>query len=256
MLGMLTLRWGSATDVGRVRQLNEDSLLTTPTLFVVADGMGGHAAGEVASDLAVTEFRRLAEFSALRPEDIAAAIWRANEHIVTAGTEHGDQFGMGTTLTGLGVVTADGSDRWAVFNVGDSRVYRFADGLLTQLTVDHSAVQELVEAGQLSRDAARTHPRRNVVTRSLGSDPAPQADVWVFPPVIGDRFLVCSDGLTNELDDVDIALVLRDAADPEVAAQELVLRANQAGGHDNITTVVVDLVAAAEAADAEAVATG
>ena len=247
---MLTLRWGSATDVGRVRQLNEDSLLTAPTLFVVADGMGGHAAGEVASDLAVTEFRRLSEFSALRPEDIAAAIGRANEHSVTAGTEHGDQFGMGTTLTGIGVVTVGGNDQWAVFNVGDSRVYRFADGQLTQLTVDHSAVQELVEAGQLSRDAARTHPRRNVVTRSLGSDPAPQADVWVFPPVIGDRFLVCSDGLTNELEDVDIALVLRDAADPEVAAQELVLRANQAGGHDNITTVVVDLVAGADAADA------
>src|SRR3954465_8978037 len=141
---MLTLRWGTATDVGRVRTLNEDSLLAAPTLFVVADGMGGHAAGEVASRLAVTEFARLAEQAAFRADDLAETVQRANEHILSEGAERGDRYGMGTTLTGVGVVTGEDGEKLAVFNVGDSRVYRLSDGRLEQLTVDHSAVQELV----------------------------------------------------------------------------------------------------------------
>jgi PPM family protein phosphatase len=240
---MLTLKWGSATDVGRLRELNEDSLFAASPLFVVADGMGGHAAGEVASALVAAEFARIAELSPLHTEDITAAIWRVNEDIVVAGIERLDRYGMGTTVTGLGVVTAGGADHWAVFNVGDSRVYRFADGYLTQLTLDHSEVQELISAGRLERAAARLHPLRNVVTRSLGSQPAPVPDLWVLPPVVGDRFLVCSDGLTNELEDPDIAKVLLDVADPQAAAAELIRQANEAGGRDNITTVVVDLVA-------------
>lgn len=245
---MLTVRWGSATDVGRVRKLNQDSLLACPTVFAVADGMGGHAAGEVASELAIAELRRLAEAAPVTAEELTGAIRNANEHIVASGAEHRDQFGMGTTLTGIAVVSADGSDQWAVFNVGDSRVYRFADGTLSQLTVDHSAVQELVQAGRLSPDDARHHPRRNVVTRSLGSDPAPAADVWVLPPATGDRFLVCSDGLTSELEDADIAAVLREVSDPEQAAGELVRRANEAAGRDNVTVVVLELVSVIEPA--------
>jgi serine/threonine protein phosphatase PrpC len=248
---MLTLHWGSASDVGRMRRLNEDNFWVSDTLFVVADGMGGHAAGEVASDIAVSEFRRIAELTPLHTEDITTAIWRANEQIVEAGAERGDRFGMGTTLTGIGVVSAGGSDHWAVFNVGDSRVYRFAGGMLSQLTVDHSEVQELVTAGQLLREEARFHPRRNVVTRSLGSDPAPAADVWVFPPVVGDRFLICSDGLTGELDDPEIAQILHDVRDPQGAAVELVRRANAAGGRDNVTTVVVDLRAVTQTTDVD-----
>ncbi|MDQ1745479.1 MAG: family protein phosphatase [Pseudonocardiales bacterium] len=243
---MLTLRWGSATDVGRVRTLNEDSVLAVPGLFVVADGMGGHAAGEVASRLAVAEFARLAERAPggvqLSAEDLTETVRRANEHILTAGAERGDRYGMGTTLTGVGVVGVEQGEQLAVFNVGDSRVYRFAGGRLEQLTVDHSAVQELVDAGRLSAQAARTHPRRNVVTRSLGSDPGPAPDLWLVQPAAGDRYLVCSDGLTGELEDPAIAELLAANADPQAAADQLIGQALAAGGNDNVTAVVLDVL--------------
>jgi protein phosphatase len=239
---MLTLNWGSATDVGRVRNQNEDSLWASESLFLVADGMGGHAAGEVASGLAVTEIGRIAESSPLQAEDITIAIWRANEAILRAGHERGDRFGLGTTVTGVAVVSAEGDDQWAVFNVGDSRVYRFIEGQLSQVTVDHSEVQELVTAGHLRPEEARFHPRRNVVTRSLGSDPPPIADLWVLRPRAGDRFLVCSDGLTGELEDAEIEQLLAEFSDPQEAADALVRAANAAGGHDNVTAIVVDLV--------------
>jgi protein phosphatase len=251
---VLTLHWGSATDVGRVRDHNEDSLWVSDTLFVVADGMGGHAAGEVASELAVAEFRKLADQVPLRVEDVVAAIGYANEQIIRAGAERGDRFGMGTTLTGVGVVAAGDRDQWAVFNVGDSRVYRFADGLLSQLTVDHSEVQELVSAGRLRREEARSYARRNVVTRSLGSEPPPEPDVWVRTPHAGERFLICSDGLTGELDDAEIGQVLFEVDDPQAAASELVSRANAAGGSDNATVVVVDVIAVSPASEPESVA--
>jgi protein phosphatase len=238
---MLTVHCGSATDVGRVRSLNEDSLWVSDGLFVVADGMGGHAAGEVASALAVAALSALAGLRPMRAEDITKAIWRANTRILEAGYARGDRFGMGTTVTGLGVVSVGAGEHWAVFNVGDSRVYRFAGGMLSQLTVDHSEVEELVAAGRLRREEARVHPRRNVVTRSLGSDPAPVADIWVFPPTVGDRFLICSDGLTTEVEDADIARTLHDVRDPQAAAERLVHQANEAGGHDNVTAIVVDL---------------
>jgi protein phosphatase len=247
---MLTLRWGSATDVGRVRELNEDSLLAVPGLFVVADGMGGHAAGEVASQLAVTEFARLAEQAPVRAEDLAATVRQANEHILSAGAERGDRYGMGTTLTGVGVVGAEQAgqgEQLAVFNVGDSRVYRLTGGQLEQLTVDHSAVQELVDAGRLTAQAARSHPRRNVVTRSLGSNPGPAPDLWLVQPAAGDRFLVCSDGLTGELEDPAIAELLEANPDPQAAADQLVSQALAAGGHDNVTVVVLDVLEVFEA---------
>jgi protein phosphatase len=123
-------------------------------------------------------------------------------------------------------------------------VYRFTGGTLVQVTVDHSAVEEMVAAGHIAREQARHHPRRNVVTRSLGSYPAPDADVWVLDPVVGDRFLICSDGLTGELDDPEIAQVLATEQDPQAAADRLVSQARQAGGADNITTIVVALASA------------
>ncbi|MGX7679707.1 PP2C family protein-serine/threonine phosphatase [Jatrophihabitans sp. DSM 45814] len=239
---MLALKWGSATDVGRLRDRNEDNLWVSPSLLVVADGMGGHAAGEVASELAVSELAALSDLDSLHAEDITAAIWRANDRILRAGQERGDRYGLGTTLTGLAVVSADGADQWAVFNVGDSRVYRFLNGVLNQLTMDHSEVQELVNAGEIRSEDARVHPRRNVVTRSLGSDPAPVVDIWLFPPTTGDRFLICSDGLTTELGDSEISQILSDNDDPQAAADELIRLANAAGGRDNITAIVVDLV--------------
>ena len=134
-----------------------------------------------------------------------------------------------------------GLDHWVVFNVGDSRVYRLANDALAQVTVDHSEVTELVAAGEISAKSARTHPHRNVVTRSLGTDPAPNPDLWVFPPTAGERFLICSDGLTLELDDTVITDVLTTESDAQRAAETLVQRAVSAGGRDNVTAIVVDL---------------
>jgi len=237
---MISVQWGSATDAGRVREINEDSYLVAPSVFVVADGMGGHAAGEVASAIAVGEFRALAEKPELRTEEIAEAIARANQQILDSGTKHDTRKGMGTTLAGLGVVRAGGSAHWAVFNVGDSRVYHYVHGELHQVSVDHSEVQELISAGYITPEEAKTHPDRNVVTRSLGTDPAPVPDIWVFPPVAGERFLICSDGLPRELEDGEIEQILHRETIAQEAANALVTRAVEAGGHDNITVVVID----------------
>jgi protein phosphatase len=233
------LRWGAATDVGRVRGHNEDSMLVEPTVFVVADGMGGHAAGEVASGLAVDTLREVAHLPELTSDDIVAALAEANERILRSVESHPQQAGMGTTVTGLAVVTHEGFRRWAVFNVGDSRVYRYADGELSQVTVDHSEVQELVDAGLISPEAAARHPLRNLLTRALGSEDLSQVDLWELPLQPGDCWLVCSDGLTGELDDAEVARFLGSADDPQRTAEALVAAAVDAGGHDNVTAVVV-----------------
>jgi protein phosphatase len=223
----LVVRVGAATDVGRVRGHNEDNLLADRTVFAVADGMGGHAAGEVASGIAVDTLRGLAEAPVRRREDLVEALSLANRRILESVARHPEQSGMGTTATGLAVVNAGGSDHWAVFNVGDSRVYRYVDGLLRLVTVDHSEVRELIDAGLITEAEAARHPLRNVVTRSLGSDPAPTPDVWVFPPHPGERFVICSDGLSGELALERIA--------------ELVAAAVEAGGRDNVSVIVVAL---------------
>lgn len=239
---MLTLKWGAATDVGRSRTLNEDRFVAKGRLFAVADGMGGHAAGEVASELAISEVSSLAGRTELHPDDLSAAISAAHDHIVAAGSARRDRYGMGTTLTGLALVSAGGKTQWAVFNVGDSRVYRWSDGTLRQLTTDHSEVEVLIAAGYLRREQARNYPRRNVVTRALGSETEPEADIRLVPAVDGDRFLVCSDGLTGEIDDAELALLLAVDTDPQLVADELVRRANEYGGHDNITVIVLDVI--------------
>ncbi len=240
-LPVLTLRVGAATDVGRVRDHNEDSALAEGGIFVVADGMGGHAAGEVASGIAVDVLRELADRDDLTAAEVKRQVALANERILGAVADQPDQRGMGTTVAGIALVTAGGSDHWAVFNVGDSRVYRVIDGRLTQITVDHSEVRELMDAGVITAAEARTHPLRNVVTRSLGTDAQADPDVWVFPPFAGERFVICSDGLTNELTDDEIAEVLAELDEPQEAAEELVRNAVQAGGRDNVTVVVVAL---------------
>jgi protein phosphatase len=236
------LRWGSATDVGLVREQNEDALWAGDGLFAVADGMGGRLAGEVASALAIEQLRDHARGGVGPTATLVEAVGGANQAIVESGSQSGARRGMATTLTGLSLVAGP---RWAVFNVGDSRVYRWADHQLAQLTVDHSAVQEMVAAGFLDADEARTHPRRNVVTRALGAVPSPDVDVWELPITPGERFLVCSDGLTTELSDHEIAEALTSEADPQAAAEQLVALALQAGGHDNITVVVVDVAESA-----------
>ncbi len=237
----LTLRVGAATDTGRVRDHNEDSALAEGGVFVVADGMGGHAAGEVASGIVIETMRELVARDDLTSEDIPRQLLAANTRILDAVRSHPEQKGMGTTATGLVLVAAGGSDHWVVFNVGDSRVYRWIDGTLTQMTVDHSEVQELVDAGVITDAEARVHPARNVVTRSLGTDYAYQPDTWVLPPYAGERFVICSDGLTNEVSDERLGEILQENPDPQAASEELVRAAVEAGGRDNVTVVVVSL---------------
>lgn len=237
----LAVRVGVATDVGRVREHNEDGVFARGSMFVVADGMGGHAAGEVASGLTVAALGELARRTDLAVADIIAQVEQANIRILRSAAQDPQQHGMATTVTGVALVVVGGSHHWAVFNLGDSRVYRFIDGQLSQVTVDHSEVQELVEAGYLTVEQAKVHPLRHTVTRSLGREPLPPVDTWVFPPCPGERFVVCSDGLTNELDDPEIAEILAAGADPQTTAQHLVNRAVDRGGRDNVTVVVVEL---------------
>ena len=241
---MIRFSHGAATSVGRVRQVNEDRFLAVPPLFVVADGMGGHGSGDVASTIAIEEMSACAALRPLFTEAVLTALEHANRHII----ERDKASRMGTTVTGLAGLEADGGDQLMVFNIGDSRVYRLADHRLEQLTVDHSEVQELVLAGVITREQARTHPRRNVVTRALGSASGQRPDHWLLSAVTGDRYLVCSDGLFSELPD-DAILPLLAAGAPQQAADTLVAAACDAGGHDNVTVVVVDIDAGDDAAD-------
>jgi protein phosphatase len=227
---------GAATSTGRVRRVNEDSYLAAPPLFAVADGMGGHDAGEVASAVAIDVLARYARGGPLSVDAVLAALDDANRAVIGRDEAHR----MGTTVTGLASLVTPAGSQLMVFNVGDSRVYRLAGGQFGQLTVDHSEVQELVLAGAITPEQARTHPRRNIVTRALGSDFVVRPDHWLLPPLAGDRYLVCSDGLTGELTDEEILPLLL-ADDPQQAAAALVAAADEAGGHDNTTVIVVDV---------------
>lgn len=239
VLGVRPVRtsWGSATDRGLVRSVNEDALLAFPPVFLVADGMGGHDAGDVASRLAVEEFAQLAGRPTTGADEVHGCFTRTAERI----REALDGRPCGTTVAGVAVTEHEGSAYWLVFNVGDSRVYRYADGQLRQISVDHSVVQEMLDRGEITPDEARRHPERHVLTRALGSGPLPEPDYWLLPAGPHDRLLVCSDGLTGELDDDLIAQVLAELADAQDAAQRLVELAVEAGGHDNVSTVVVDV---------------
>jgi protein phosphatase len=233
---MIRFSYGAATSMGRVRQVNEDSYLAVPPLFVVADGMGGHGSGDLASRIAIEEMSACVALRPLFAEAVLTALEHANRHII----ERDEASRMGTTATGLAALETAGGDHLMVFNIGDSRVYRLSGGRLEQLTVDHSEVQELVLAGVITREQARTHPRRNVITRALGSDAGLLPDHWLLPAIGGDRYLICSDGLFSELPD-EVILPLLAAGVPQQAADALVVAANEAGGRDNVTVVVVDI---------------
>ena len=236
------LRAGAVTDVGRTRQINQDAPLVADELqlWAVADGMGGHQGGEVASELAVTNLRRSYELGEGRTLDtLLDAAAGANSAVYDASREDPDLAGMGTTLV---AIARTDDDELAYVSVGDSRIYLLRDGELTRLTVDHSLVEELVREGAITPEEARTHPRRNVVTRVLGIDPFVQVDSDVIIPYSGDRYVLCSDGLFNEVEHDTMASVLRRLADPADAASELVRLANENGGHDNITVLVLDVV--------------
>jgi len=238
----VVLEWGVATEVGRVRSLNEDSVLAEPPVFAVADGMGGHDAGEVASALAI---ERLASLIANVPPEVDAVaneLQKINELLKSASVG-GQPVDMGTTVVALIVASNNGVPGWLIANIGDSRAYCVADGSFGQLTSDHSYVQELVDAGQINAAEARRHPDRNVVTQALGVVELARPDFWVRPFKAGERFLLCSDGLTGELEDVEIADVLLTEGNPTVAVGILMERALAAGGRDNVTIVVVDVVA-------------
>jgi protein phosphatase len=240
----MKLVWGATSHVGMLRQQNEDAFVAQPEVFVVADGMGGHNAGEVASALAVRGMQDAAGGGFVSAEGVVAAINAANAVIHAASGGPTDQRGMGTTLTAVAPLPAvDGEpQRVVVANVGDSRVYLWRGGELRQVSADHSYVQELLTEGYISAEEARVHPRRNIVTRALGIEGDVNADSWVLPMVVGDRYVLCSDGLVDEVSDEQIAALLREHSEPQAAANRLVEAANTNGGRDNTTVIVVDVV--------------
>lgn len=239
--------WGSATDQGLVRSINEDSLLAYPPVFLVADGMGGHDAGNVASRVVVDEFTSLIGRDYATTEQVHDAIMRAAGRMREA---LGDRTG-GTTVAGAALTVIDDGEYWLVFNVGDSRVYRLGESGFEQISVDHSVVQELLDSGEIDSQTARNHPERHVITRAVGTGALPEPDYWLLPVSTADRFLLCSDGLTTELADATIEHGLRSFDDPQVAADWLVGAAVESGGRDNVTVVVVDVVTLAGGLPAE-----
>ncbi|GAA1780468.1 PP2C family protein-serine/threonine phosphatase [Agromyces lapidis] len=230
----------AASDVGLVRRTNEDSALAEWPVYLVADGMGGYEAGDRASAAVVDAFREhvvgrpVATVVGVR-ESLAGA--SARVAAVAAETDRG----AGSTVAGVALVDDEGEPAWLVFNVGDSRVYRHHGTELEQLTVDHSLGQELVDGGAMRAEDLATFERRNVITRAIGA-PDSTADSWLLPVVNGERLLICSDGLTSEVSDEGIRATLTMSGRPESAAAALVQRARQAGGRDNITVVVVDVL--------------
>ena len=241
---MTQLQAGAASDVGRVRQINEDRYLADADagLYAVADGVGGHQAGEVASQTSVETLLRTFGEGERTTEGLIKAVEAANQAVWQLAQGSREKRGMGTTLTALAVVQEDGEEQLALANVGDSRAYLLQQGELIQLSEDHSLVEELVRDGKLTPAEAQVHPQRSIITRALGMEPAIEVDSWEIIPYTGDRILLCSDGLTNELSDERIASTLRQLADPREAAHDLVRQARAAGGSDNITVVVVDVV--------------
>lgn len=235
----LTTIWGAASHQGRRRSLNEDGYLATGRVFFVADGMGGHEAGEVASAEALAALSGLADIDRVEPALVEAFLEIAQQRVRAIETDSGNA--PGTTLTGVLVDEREDVPYWLFVNVGDSRTYILSGGVLTQVSVDHSEVQELVDAGTITMEQARIHPRRNVITRALGAQDDVRADFRYIPVTLHDRVLVCSDGLTGELTDGQITTILLEQPDPERAAGHLVNAAIQAGGRDNITVVVVDV---------------
>ena len=238
--GALT-SFGSRTDIGCLRDHNEDSLVVTPPLFAVADGMGGHAAGEVASEIAV---RVLSELAPEHPdgEALGRAIEEANRAVIRAAHEGRGREGMGTTMT---AAMLEG-ERLIIAQVGDSRAYLLHKGQMQQLTRDHSLVADLIEAGQITEAEARVHPQRSVITRALGSDPRTQPDLFEITVEAGDRLLLCSDGLSTMLEDDQIAKILANHSEPQRCAAQLVNEAVSRGGYDNVTVIVVDVTGLAE----------
>ncbi len=233
----MKLATGQATDNGRARDNNEDSYLVDAdhALFAVADGMGGHLGGEVASATAIEALR--SEYAKGTP--VSDAIEYANRAVIERAVGHEELTGMGTTLTAVAVA---GANQLLIGHVGDSRAYLLRDDTMEMITDDHSLVAELVREGRLTPEQAEAHPQRAIVTRALGVDDEVNVDVYTLDVRQGDRVIVCSDGLNTMLRDRDIERVARSQSDPQRAAEALVNAANDAGGEDNITVVIVDVL--------------
>jgi serine/threonine protein phosphatase PrpC len=225
------------TDVGRQRTANEDSLVVSPPMFAVADGMGGAKAGEVASALAVEAVKNASDSNEPVEEQLTAIVRSANRRIYDLAVTDESRRGMGTTLT---LVKVHG-DEVSIAHVGDSRAYRMRDGELSQLTRDHSLVAELERSGQITAEAAEHHPQRSIITRALGPEPDVEVDTYTLSGRDGDLFLICSDGLTSMISDDEVTSILRSAESLDDAGEALVRAANQSGGKDNITVILFRL---------------
>lgn len=238
--GSLRLKWGADTTVGRVRQLNEDSLLDLPGVFVVADGMGGHEAGEVASALVVETVRAALENGPPQIGALAPLVQDANLAVRRHAERSGSK-GMGSTM--VGAFVANNADELAlvVVNIGDSRCYSVLDGHVRQVTVDHSHVQELVAAGEITPAEARVHRDRNVVTRAIGVDPIAAADFYILPPVEKERLMLCSDGVSGELGEEQLVELLTSHRDPQATAIAITEAVMQGRAADNATVVIIDV---------------
>ena len=234
------------TDVGRQRSANEDSLVVSPPLFAVADGMGGARAGEVASAVAVEAVEGAKESSEPAEAQLASIVREANRRIYDLAVADESRRGMGTTLT----LAKLHGDEVSLAHVGDSRAYRLRGGELEQLTRDHSLVAELERSGQITPEAAEQHPQRSIITRALGPEPDVEVDTYTLTGREGDLFLICSDGLTSLISDDEVGSILRSAGSLDAAADELVRAANQSGGKDNITVILFRLGEGEAAEDA------
>ena len=227
--------YAARTDVGKVREHNEDSFIASSPLFAVADGMGGHESGEVASEIAIDTISRLAPHCP-DGDGLAAAVHSANNAILKGVEDGVGRAGMGTTLTAAQIF----DDQLLIAQVGDSRAYLLHDGALQRITRDHSLVADLVAQGRLTEEEARTHPQRSVITRALGSDVLVEPDIYILRLHPGDRIMLCSDGLCGLVPDQAIETILASHADPADCCDALVNEALAAGGTDNVTVIVVD----------------
>ncbi|MDR3202999.1 MAG: protein phosphatase 2C domain-containing protein [Bifidobacteriaceae bacterium] len=238
----------AVTDIGLTRPLNEDAVVARFPVFMVADGMGGHDAGDRASGIVAEEMGLLANTDSIKVAEVKNRLFAARHRIMALYAARPER-AAGTTVSGVVVIGQAGVPYWLVVNLGDSRTYRLADATLEQLSVDHSEVQELIDRGALSPDQARVHPQRNVVTRALGAGVLHDPDYWLVPIEEHDRVLVCTDGLTTEVTDARIAALLLAHRTPAEAARALVEEALGAGGRDNISVIVVDAWDVAGAAE-------
>lgn len=238
----IELTSGAATHVGLIRKVNEDRYVARSPVFVVADGMGGHDRGDVASTMLAAAFEEIAGAGPIDMDVVADLVRTSHQAIREAGHDSPLDREMGTTLVGALIVTNGAEESWLIVNIGDSRAYRYFDGRLTQLSTDHSVVQELIDSGVVSASAAHRHPDRHIITRAVGVHTDLVPDFFLRPPEVGERLLLCSDGVHDELSDTELAAILAHEVGPQEVADLVVAAVLDRGARDNLTVVVIDTV--------------